>query len=426
MGIRGTRTAWWSGLAAGVAAVVLSAVTSLGTDYAVDTRPAIDALLAHDLGAFASHQPSMGPLSLWLRWPLAELAAALGGGDLAVYRAGALACLLVAAVVIARVAIGSHTVGRSRSDALLVVAVLGLNPVTLRALALGHPEEPLGAALCLAAVLVAISGRATPAGLLLGLALATKQWALFAVLPVLLSLPRTRAAWTAALLPAGAIAALMYLPMLLADPGAFVDALRRPVGGLGEMRPGNLWHAIATQTHRTSIGGSETVAVQQVPGWLQAAAHPGIALVALLTPLAVLRAAPPARRGPLGLERVLALLALVFLLRCWADPWNHEYYHLPMLLALGAYEALGCRRAPVLTAVSSAFLWVLFARLAQPGMGPAIDIAYLAWALPLTAWLAVAAVGAPRAATIAAWTPSRPGTRTPTRGPSPTRSRRAA
>ena len=63
------------------------------------------------------------------------------------------------------------------------------NPLTLRALEIGHPEELLGAVLCVAAVLLAARDRPLWAGLLLGLAIANKQWALLAVGPVLLALP---------------------------------------------------------------------------------------------------------------------------------------------------------------------------------------------------------------------------------------------
>lgn len=395
-------------------AVVLALVTPIGTDYVVDTQPAIDALRDGAFGAFFAEQPSMGPLSLWLRWPAALLADATGGGDLAIYRLGALACLLVVAVVVTGLARLLHRRGTpGRTEILLLVAVLSLNPVTLRALELGHPEEPLGAALCLAAVLLAASDRVGAAGIVLGLALATKQWALFAVLPTLLAGPATRAAAIRILLPAGGVAVLAYLPMLVADPQAFAAALDRPVGGLGEMRPANLWHALATDGHATAIGGGETVQIQLVPSWLRAVAHPGIALLALAVPTAWWWR----RRSRATAAQALGLLALVFLLRCWLDPWNHEYYHLPMLFALGAYETLGRGRAPVITLVSTAVLWVVFARLAAPGLGPAIDMLYLAWALPLTAWL-VAGVGrAPRAATMRWWI------RTPTQDPSPRASR---
>lgn len=405
---------WIHAALACAGAVALALVTPIGTDYVADAQPAIIALRDGAFGAFFADQPSMGPLSLWLRWPAALLADASGGGELAVYRLGALSCLLVVAAVVtglARLLDRSGTLGRN--ETLLLVAVLSLNPVTLRALELGHPEEALGAALCLAAVLLAASDRVGAAGIVLGLALATKQWALFAVLPTLLAAPATRAAATRILIPAVGVAALAYLPMLVADPQAFAAALDRPVGGLGEMRPANVWHALVVDGRAMSIGGGETIQIQLVPSWLRTVAHPGIALLALAVP-----ALWWWRRGVRATAaQALGLLALVFLLRCWLDPWNHEYYHLPMLLALGAHETLGRGRAPVLTLASTAVLWVVFARLAAPGLGPGIDVLYLAWALPLTAWLAADVARARRAATMQQWI------RTPTQDPSPRASR---
>ena len=64
-----------------------------------------------------------------------------------------------------------------------------VNPLTWEAIRLGHPEELLGGALCVGAVLAALRGRTLPAAVLLGLALATKQWAVIAVLPVLAAAP---------------------------------------------------------------------------------------------------------------------------------------------------------------------------------------------------------------------------------------------
>ena len=98
--------------------------------------------------------------------------------------------------------------GRSRSCVCLCAA----NPITLRALDIGHPEELLGAALCAGAVLAAVRGRSTLAGVLLGLAVANKAWALLAVGPVLLALQADR---RRALAIAGGIAVAFMLPLLL-------------------------------------------------------------------------------------------------------------------------------------------------------------------------------------------------------------------
>ena len=65
------------------------------------------------------------------------------------------------------------------------------NPITLRALELGHPEELLGACLCVAAVLLRRrrAARALGRRSRSGSAIANKEWALLAAGPVLLALP---------------------------------------------------------------------------------------------------------------------------------------------------------------------------------------------------------------------------------------------
>ncbi len=135
-----------------------------------------------------------------------------GGGELAVYRLVALPCLLAVAALAVWLAADMRALGRSTLARAIAVGVCLANPLTLRALELGHPEDLLGGVLCVAAVLFALRGRPLWAGLLLGAAIANKEWALLAVGPVLLALPSRRvlcltmaaAAMGAVLAPAGA------------------------------------------------------------------------------------------------------------------------------------------------------------------------------------------------------------------------------
>ena len=60
------------------------------------------------------------------------------------------------------------------------------------------------------------------------------------------------------------------------------------------------------------------------------------------------------RRTP---DDVLALLALLFLLRCLLDPVDNAYYHVPFLLALVAWEGLTRRGPPVVSLLSSAAIY---------------------------------------------------------------------
>ncbi|MDQ6804804.1 MAG: glycosyltransferase 87 family protein [Actinomycetota bacterium] len=73
----------------------------------------------------------------------------------------------------------------------------------------------------MAAVLVAMSGRPVWAGVLLGLAIANKQWALVATGPVLLALPDRR---PLAPLTAVGVAAVFAAPFLLAGSGGSSEA----------------------------------------------------------------------------------------------------------------------------------------------------------------------------------------------------------
>ncbi|MGZ4268642.1 MAG: glycosyltransferase 87 family protein [Solirubrobacteraceae bacterium] len=343
--------------------LALALTTGIGLDYYADAAPGIKALAAGDLHRWAAEQPQMGQLSILLRAPVA----ALGLGELWSYRLGALV-LLVAPLMLANALRPSTRA--ARVDPVLIALVVCLNPMTLRALVQGHPEEPLGGALCALALLCALDGRARWSGLALGLALGTKQWALFAVLPVLFAC-RSRAQWQQVLVVAVPVAALLTVPPVLLDPGAFSASMGRPIAGLAILRPGNLWSLLVPSRQFADIGG-EVVGLSLVPSWLRALAHPLIIGVAFALALLWRR-----RREASRPETAMALLAVVFLARCLLDPWNHGYYHWPFLAALVCWEVRGLGRVPVMTAVSSAALWVVFTRFD----GLVMDFAYVTWAV---------------------------------------------
>lgn len=344
------------------AAVALS--TPMGTDYALDLQSIISSLVSGDLGTYFGHQPQMGQLSVLLRWPAAEVA----GGPLAEYRAGAFVCLLAPVVLAALLARGQST-----TRALMIVVALVASPVVFRTLQLGHPEELLGGALCAGSIWLAISGRASWAAVLLGLALATKQWAIFAIIPVFFAVQPERR-WQTLGIAAG-VAALFTIPPLLIDPSAFRVALRAPATGVIELRPGNLWSLVIGPQENVSTGSGQTAAISNVPGWLRSSAHAGIIVVCVsLGAIASRWVKRPAD--------MFAVLALVFLARCALDPWNHEYYHVPFLTALACWEVLARKRAPVATLASSAVLWIVFARLAgSSGASFGADVVYMTWAV---------------------------------------------
>jgi hypothetical protein len=84
-------------------------------------------------------------------------------------------------------------------------------------------------------------------------------------------------------------------------------------------------------------------------------------------------------------EDALALFALLALERCMIDPWNLGYYHLPLVLALVAWETEK-RRLPVITLSVTAAIWLTF-RTLEMREGIAPMLMYLAWTLPLAAML---------------------------------------
>jgi len=80
-------------------------------------------------------------------------------------------------------------------------------------------------------------------------------------------------------------------------------------------------------------------------------------------------------------------------MRCALDPWNLVYYHLPLVLALLAWEVRR-RQLPILTLAVTAATWFSFVTYdARTGYGP--FLVYFAWALPLAAHLAVTLYGRP-------------------------------
>jgi hypothetical protein len=337
-----------------------AATSPLGTDYRADAGPAVAALAHGDFAGYVGARSQMGPLTLLARAPIASVAPS----TLWQYRLGALLCLLALVAFVVMLAPRAGAIGA----AVLGGALLVGGP-TFEAWRLGHPEMFAEAAFAVGAVLLA-PRRPGLAGLALGAALATKQTGLIAVAPALLAAPAGTRRRLAAI--AGGVATALILPGAIAAPHAFVAAMRHPAFGLAALRTGNPWLAVADIHHIKAV----SVDAYVVPGWLRSVAHPAIALLTVGGGLLVL-----ARRR----TRVepLALLALLWLVRCALDPWNHGYYHLPFLAALAAWEIVRRGRAPWLAAASSAWLAVAFRLPLQSA-----DIAYLAWAVPAGLWLA--------------------------------------
>lgn len=352
-------------------------------DYDDEVSSAFLALIAGDVQGFLAQLPAYGG-SLVLRAPFAGATAALGGGELAVYRAVSIPCLLAAAVFAVLLVQRLDERGRSRGIRALVLALVVCNPITLRALAIGHPEELLAAVLAIGAVLAAVDRRTILASVLLGLAIASKSWAVLAIGPVLLVLPARR---LLALAIAGAVTIAVLAPILLAGGHTALVAGASSTGSV-IFQPWQSWWFLGESGH-VVIGGDgmpKPDGYRVPPGWLSPITHPLIAF--LVVPLSLLWARVHRAVPRFGGEQVLLLLALLFLLRCVLDPWNISYYELPFVLALLTWEVL-CRpqRPPVLALAATVLVWATFETV--PGiLSPDMQsVFFLAWALPLVACL---------------------------------------
>jgi hypothetical protein len=381
----------WCALAAlcGCAALAwLGLYAFAWNDYDNEARAAVDALAHGHLTQFLQLAPVYGG-SLVERAPFALVPGLWGAGDLAIYRTMAIPCLLATAVLGVILVAGMRSRGRSRLARGVVLALCVANPVALYALELGHPEELLGGSMCVAAVLLLAGesvgrGRAVAAGVLLGLAIANKQWALIAAGPVLLACPgRLRARCLAA---AVASAAVVLAPLVLVTSGGLVSgtrALASPASTI--FQPWQAWWFLG---HHGALVhgafGTPKPGYRTGPAWTGAISHPLIITVSLAVTLWLWRS-----RRRLSERDALLALALLLLLRCLLDTWDAVYYPLPFLLALLAWEVRGpAGRPPVLALSGTVLVWLSFHWLALHASADVQAASFLAWALPLAAWLA--------------------------------------
>jgi hypothetical protein len=340
-------------------------------DYPSDAGPAVAALAAGSFRRAAAVPFLMGPFSIVLRAPFVWVSHRLGAGEIGAYRAGIVPCLAVASglgIALARWPLGA---GRSRSWLLLVPMLAILSPPSLAAVRYGHPEEALGGALCVAAVLFGTRRRPGAAGVALGLALATKQWALLAAAPVLLATvpyARARVAVVAAL-----TAAVFYVPFIAQDPHAFMKATSVEARVVPAATPQTVW-LWASHERQVRLEGYPVLTYHATAKWIPPASHALIVAIGVLVGLALWR-------RPMSAAQPLAVLAFLFLLRCVLDPVDMDYFHLPFLLALLAWEVTAGRLVhalPVATLAAAACLWLTFDALhgASPWL---VNAAYLAW-----------------------------------------------
>jgi hypothetical protein len=385
-------------------------------DYDLEARPALTALVEGHLSGFLHLAPAYGG-SLLERAPFALLPGLWAGGALAVYRMAAVPCLLASAVLGVWLVARMRAEGRSRLARAVALGVCVANPITLRALETGHPEELLGGALCVIAVLLAARGRAVAAGVVLGLAIANKEWALLAAGPVLMALPagcRLRCAGAA-----GGVAAAVLAPFALAGSGGLVASTRALASAPSTIfQPWQAWWFLGAHGAPVhGLYGALKPGYRTAPAWTGRISHPliilaGAALTAALwwTRSARARTRPAGRagtgapggeppapsEGPSRVARrpratwslpeqdALLALALLLLLRCLLDTWDTVYYPLPFVLALLAWEATReTSKPPVLALAASALVWVNFQWLPMHASADVQAAFFLAWTLPL-------------------------------------------
>ncbi|MDQ6805851.1 MAG: glycosyltransferase 87 family protein [Actinomycetota bacterium] len=325
-------------------------------DYNAEARPAIDALVNGHVLHFLQAAPAYGG-SLMMRAPFVLVPRLWGGSGLAIAVAAAAPCLLASAVFGVWLLARMRGLGRARSARALALFLCVANPITARALQDGHPEEVLGAVLCVAAVLVAMSGRSVWSGVLLGLAIANKEWALLATGPVLLALPDRR---PRALLSAVAVAAAFTAPFVLAGSSGFASAVKSAAVNKSPIfQPWQMWWFFGSHADvAKGLFCPITIGYRTPPGWIGSLAHPLI--VALTLPLTLLCVWLRRHGGRRSANDVLLLLVLLLLMRCVLDPWDTSYYSLPLLFSLLAWETLTFTRPPLLTLAGSLAAWFVF------------------------------------------------------------------
>jgi Glycosyltransferase family 87 len=368
-------------VAAAAAVLAWRSETFWAGDYPVEAGPAIDAIIHGRLHEFLESRPLMGPLSLILRAPFAALSLITGGGGRPdfyenAYRLGVFPCVVAAGIFGIFLARAGLRRGVPPYLAWGALGLIVVNPVSLKALTYGHPEEILCAALLAGAVLAAIEGRDGWAALLTIAALLTKQWAFLGVVPVAIAM-NPKQVRKYALITAGVVVAAA-VPLLVANASSFIDVNRHLLDtSTSGVTPTSAWWLAMPAS---SDGNPVT---HETPSWLGVLGHPLLIVVCLVVAIAL---ASRVRQDLVG--RAFALLALMMLLRAMLDPVNNSYYHVPFFIALVAADALDRRYIPTLAALAGLIAIIDLSRWTTLQA-----VVYLAWAIGFSVYLAGRAYG---------------------------------
>src|SRR5204863_9983472 len=135
------------------------------------------------------------------------------------HRYGLVACVAPAGIYGMVLAREIDLRGRSTLACAAVVVLSLVNPISLRAVHFGHPEEVFGAALLAGAMLAAVLGRPWAAAVLVALAVVNKQWGLIGLPSVVVALA-VSVGWQRLRRPALALVGIglvLVVPLLVAD-----------------------------------------------------------------------------------------------------------------------------------------------------------------------------------------------------------------
>ena len=218
----------------------------------------------------------------------------------------------------------------------------------------GHFEDILALAFVMLAIAALMRESWTSAALMLGVAIAFKQWAVLG-LPVLLAATpsgrRMRAGLRSLVVPG----ALVAIP-LLADPGHAVPALFAAPSFPRHGHPA-LWVATSTNRIVGSPGRAGAVVTAIFVGW--------------------------ALRGRRDPAAVMAGFALVFLSRLFFEPVAWAYYLAPGLVLLVVHDAVLTRKLPARAIALGTGLFLLFPlHPAQAAWWTALTVGVVVLALP--------------------------------------------
>jgi hypothetical protein len=281
--------------------------------------------------------------SLVLRAPFTLVGNALGSNWRNAYFWSALPCLAAPALLWGWLRDADLAVGKLRDRDWLVSPLgplLAVNPVIWFCILLGHPEEILGGALVIAAVILAARGSTSTAVVLMCLAVFNKSWALVALPVVLAVLPAERVK--------GFGLTLATLAILLGPGTLFRSGVGGAAGSLGSgasgiFYPQQLWWWLGPSP------------------WLSVHAHEFIVALSVACAAGwVLRTRRSSLSEPQRMREGMLLLALVLLLRCALDPWNNIYYSVPFLMSL---YVLDLGRLPRASIVMTAGIFLVTAPL---------------------------------------------------------------